>query len=287
MTATTDITTTADTATRGRDAGSVRGEPDPGRVTLGRVAAAEFIKLRTARSMVSASITTALLIVGVGAFSAVGLVVQDPPASGADPATADPLGASLTGISPATYAVATLGVLAVTSEYGTGTIKATLAAVPRRAQLVTGKAVALAATTLVTALLAVLATFFAAHAIVSRDGIALSITAAGVPRVLVGSALYLTGIVLLAAGFGWLLRSTAGALAVLFGVLAVLPVVGILLPPDVGAEIMPYLPSNAGTAVMQITPGGQLGPWAGLTVFYGYAVLTLIGATISLRRRDA
>jgi hypothetical protein len=159
--------------------------------------------------------------------------------------------------------------------------------VPRRAQLVLGKALALVAATLPVLLGAVLATLFTARAILATADMSVSLTAPGAARAVVGAALYLTGITLLGAGVGWLLRSTAGALAALFGVLVVLPVIGFLLPGDVGAAVLPYLPDNAGTAIMQLTPGGHLGPWTGLTVFTAYVVLTLTGAVITLRRRDA
>jgi ABC-2 type transport system permease protein len=159
--------------------------------------------------------------------------------------------------------------------------------VPRRAQLVLAKALALAAATLPVMLAAVLTTFLAAQAILSTGDVSVSLTAPGVARAVVGAALYLTGITVLGAGFGWLLRSTAGALAVLFGVLVVLPVIGLLLPRHVGAAVLPYLPDSAGTAIMQITPSGQLSPWTGQTVFAGYVLLTLAGAVIALQRRDA
>jgi ABC-2 type transport system permease protein len=257
-----------------------------GRVTLARIVSAELVKLRTARSTISAITTAALLVVGVGAFAAVGIVVQDPALTGPDAPTADPLGGSLTGVNPAAYAVAALGVIAVTSEYASGTIRPTLAAVPRRLQLVLGKALALAVV-LPVMLATVLATFFAGQAILSTADISLSLAAPGVARAVLGSAYYLTGITLLGAAFGWLLRSTAGALAALFGVLVVLPVIGLLLPQRLGAAVLPYLPDNAGTAIMQLTPDGRLGPWAGLTVFAGYVLLALAGAAMALQRRDA
>ncbi len=255
-----------------------------GRVTVARIARSELVKLRTARSMVSALTTAALLVVGVGAIAAVGIVAQDPALTGPDAPTADPLGGSLTGVNPAAYAVAALGVIAVTSEYASGTIKPTLAAVPRRVQLVLGKALALVAAVLPVMLAAVLGTFLAAQAIVSTADVSVSLTAPGAARAVAGAAVYLTGIALLGAAFGLLLRSTAGALAVLFGVLVVLPVIGLLLPQRVGAAVLPYLPDNAGTAVMQLTPGGQLDPWVGLAVFWGYVVIALVGGGMALRR---
>lgn len=91
----------------------------------------------------------------------------------------------------------------------------------------------------------------------------------------------------MAAGFGWLLRNTASALAALLGLLAIVPVIGFLLPPALASAILPYLPSNAGTAIMQPEPGGMLAPWAGLAVFYLYIAALLALAAASVRRRDA
>jgi ABC-2 type transport system permease protein len=80
------------------------------------------------------------------------------------------VGAALTGISLAVYVVATLGVLAVTSEYATGTIKPALAAVPRRGLLVAGKTAVLAGVTLVVTLMATLAAFLAGRRCCRRPG---------------------------------------------------------------------------------------------------------------------
>ena len=292
------MTTTADSPIATPDATAsgqqhriVSGTPRSGaigRVTVGRIVSAELIKLRTTRSMVYAMLVTVLSIVGVGVMAASGLIVAGPPVDGtAGAATVDPAGGSLTGVSLAVYVVATLSVLAVTSEYTTGTIKSTLAAVPRRTQLVIGKAIAVAAVTLTITLFSTVTAFFAAKAVLSTADISITLTAPGVLRAVVGAALYLTVVALLSAGLGWLLRSTAGALASLVGILAVLPVVGLLLPRSIGDTVMPYLPDNAGTAIMQLTPGGQLGPWTGLAVFIGYALIALSGAALLIRHRDA
>jgi hypothetical protein len=105
--------------------------------------------------------------------------------------------------------------------------------------------------------------------------------------VVVGAALYLTVVAVLGSGFGWLLRSTAGAIATLVAVLVLSPVVGLLMPARITAIVVPYLPNNAGTAIMQLAPTGQLSPWAGFAVFLGYAAVALAGAVLVVRRRDA
>lgn len=223
-----------------------------------------------------------------GVFAAIGIIVATPPPDGsADAPTMDPAGGALTGVSIAVYAVATLGVLAVTSEYATGSIKPTLAAVPRRRLLMAGKAVAVAAVAFVVTLAATLLAFFAAKAVLATAGMTVSLTAPGVLRAVVGAALYLTVVAVLGSAFGRLLRSTAGAIATLVAVLVLPPVVGLLLPATIAAIVVPYLPDNAGTAIMQLAPTGQLSPWAGFAVFLSYTAVALAGAVLVIRRRDA
>ncbi len=68
-------------------------------------------------------------------------------------------------------------------------------------------------------------------------------------------------------GFGWFLRSTAAALSAMLAVLIVIPTLGLLLPPEIGNNVLPYLPDNAGQAIMATTASsGLLSPWTGLLV---------------------
>jgi ABC-2 type transport system permease protein len=286
-TATTTSTTTSTTTETAAGAVARAASRPPGTVTTARVVHAELVKLRTVRSTVSMVAATAASLVGMGAFAAVGTVVGDaPPAGLADPTT-DPTAGSLSGVGLAVFFVAALGVLPVTGEYSSGTVRATLAAVPGRRRLVAGKTMAVAATALAVTLASTLGSFLVARAIVATDGVTASLGQPGVARAVVGAALYLTLVAVLATGLAWLLRSAAGALAAVFGVLFLLPVVGLLLPAPVAAAVLPYLPNNAGTAIMQLSDGGQLGPWTGLAVFAGYAAATLAAAVALLRRRDA
>jgi ABC-2 type transport system permease protein len=283
MTATTNPVDTRDhTAGRRAGDGEAAGSDVAG-ITPGRVLLSEWIKLRSLRSTYVILAAAALAIIGFGVFMAVGTVVADtPPAEGADP-----LGGSLYGIALAELIVAALGVLSVTGEYASGVIRTWLPAVPRRWPLLLAKAGVVATTVFVVSLGATLLAFLGAALVLAGNGRSLSVTEPGVLRALIGAALYLAAVALLGMGFGWLLRSTAGALATLLAVLYVPPVLGILLPRDLGDHVMPYVPSNAGSAVMQLTPSGLLQPWAGFAVFLGYAALTLAAGAIVLQRRDA
>jgi ABC-2 type transport system permease protein len=93
---------------------------------------------------------------------------------------------------------------------------------------------------------------------------------------------------LLGIAFGFILRNTAGAIVTLFGIMLVLPALGIVLPASVGRHILPYLPSNAGQAVMQVHPNGNmLAPWTGFALYVGYTAVAVVAAALLLRRRDA
>ena len=69
-------------------------------------------------------------------------------------ATIDAVRLSLAGLHLSQIAIGVLGVLVITSEYGTGMIRATLAAVPQRRLLLTAKAVVFAAAAVVTGIAA-------------------------------------------------------------------------------------------------------------------------------------
>ena len=253
--------------------------------TLRRAAAAEWIKLRTVRSTAYALGVAVLGLVVMAAGAAVGALVDD--SAPRDGSGVGPLGGSLAGIPLAEIAVAVLGVLAVSGEYGSGLIRVTLAAAPRRWPVVVAKAVVVAGAVFVAGLVAVAVAFVATTQVLATEDIPTSLTAPGALRALLAGPVYLAGIGALGVGIGWLMRSTAGALAVLFVVLHVLPVVGFVLPAEVAGVVVPLLPGNAGNAMLQLAPSGLLAPGAGLAVFAAYVAATLSAAALVLRHRDA
>ncbi len=93
----------------------------------------------------------------------------------------------------------------------------------------------------------------------------------------------------MARGLGTLLRKTAGAIAGLFGILFILPVIVSLLPSSMNG-MQKYLPSSAGHEI--VFGSGQsttdvLSPWTGFGVFCSCAALALAIAGTALVRRDA
>jgi hypothetical protein len=92
---------------------------------------------------------------------------------------------------------------------------------------------------------------------------------------------------LLGLGCGFIIRNTGGAIAALFGLMLVLPLLAQALPSSL-QDVSKYLPLPAGTAGMNTAPGtDQLSPWAGLGVLALYVVAALGAGLYVLRRRDA
>jgi len=108
------------------------------------------------------------------------------------------------------------------------------------------------ATTLFLTIPAVLIAFLVGQAILSSQHIQASFSDPGVARAVVGAALYLTVVGILGLGLGALVRSTAGGIAALFGLLFALPIIVHFLPKSFSTAVDKYLPSSAGQALLTV-----------------------------------
>ena len=137
---------------------------DGPRVVRG-VVAAEWTKFRSLRSVLVTVGLTVVLAVVFGALISSGQARVYPDLTAAERAVFDPTYVSLIGcFTFAQLAIGALGVLSVTSEYATGTIRPTLAAVPRRGLLLAAKAVVLGVAAFVVATVAAFAAYLEAIA---------------------------------------------------------------------------------------------------------------------------
>jgi hypothetical protein len=257
-----------------------------GRVTFPRVTRAEWVKLVSLRS---SWITFAAAVVAIIALGALVSYVTNTHWDHMNPrerAGFDPVGRSLGGVELAQLAVGVLGVLVVTGEYATGMIRSSLMAVPRRLPVLGAKLLVFCACTFVLTLVSAFAAFLLGQQLLGSHG-----TTLGAPsalRAVIGVALYLTVVGALAVGLGFAVRSTAGGIAALVGLLLVLPGVGRLLPDTWQPHVLPYLPSNAGAGVFAVQPeAGMLGVWTGFAVFCAWAAAALVLGAVVLKRRDA
>ena len=87
---------------------------------------------------------------------------------------------------------------------------------------------------------------------------------------------------------GVLVRRTAAALAVLFGILTVVPLIASMLPGRLSANLAEFLPGGAGEQAWKLLHTGPytLGPWQGLGVLAAYVAATAAAGVVLLRRRD-
>jgi hypothetical protein len=232
-------------------------------------------------------LATALLTVGFGIIATAVAVSRWSSMSAADKASFDPLAQSLLGVRFGVLAIGVLGVILITGEYATGMIRATMTAVPKRLPVLWAKTGVYALVALVITIPAAFIAFFAGQAILSGKHIQIAFSHAGVPGAVVGAAGYLTLVGLFAMGLGAILRNTAAGIAAFAGIMFVIPPLISILPSSVANSIDPYLPSNAGQAMMQIGHhANTLSPGAGLAVFAGYVVALIAAAAVLLVRRD-
>jgi hypothetical protein len=264
----------------------VRAEVAVSPVSQARVLNSEWIKFRSLRS------TAYTLLAAVGAMILLGCVVgwatnshwarRDP----GEQAHFNAIDRSLTGYHLAQLAVVVLGVLLITGEYATGMVRATFGAVPTRLPVLWAKSMLFAAVTFVVTGIAAFIAFLGGQHFLATHGTTLS--APHAVRDVLGVALYLTLIGVLAVACGFIIRSTAGGIAALFGLLLVLPGIGQVLPISWQQHTLPYLPSNAGASIFtERTDPGMLSAGGGLLVLLIWVVAALAVAAAVLKKRDA
>jgi ABC-2 type transport system permease protein len=257
---------------------------------------AEWTKLRTLASTWWLLAAAIALTVVVGAAAAA--AVQCRPL-GCTPATtgADPAKISLAGVDLGQVAVALLAVLAVGGEYGTGMIRVTLAATPRRLVMLAAKAVAVTGWALAAAAAAVPGSVLAGRLILPSRGLSaangfLPVSLGNGPdlRAALGSVLYLALIALLALGVTTAVRDSAAGIGLVLGLLYLFPIVSAVIPDHVLSRHLEQIaPMTAGLCI-QATTGLQslpLTPWQGLAVLALWALGALILGAVVLRHRDA
>ena len=261
--------------------------PPSGNVAFTGVLASEWTKLRSLRSTVWSLVAAVGMLVGFGLLFSWGVVSRWDRLGARERLTFDPTRISLGGVFLAQLAIGVLGVLIIGGEFSTGMIRSSLAAVPKRLPVLWAKAAVFAVVTFVLMLPSVLIGFFASQAILARHHILqISFGDPGIGRAVVGGAVYLVLVGVLALSIGAILRNTAGSISAFAALFFVIPPLLNILPSSWNDAISPYLPSNAGQAFLVTSNPGGLSPWPGLALFIGYTALGLAIAAVLLVRRD-
>lgn len=185
-------------------------------------------------------------------------------------------------------AVCVLGVLVMTSEYASGTIRASLLAVPARVPALAAKCGVFAVVVFVVGEITAFLAFFVGSVLI-RPRASVSLADPGVLRAVFGTGLYLALLGVMAIAVGVLVRHTAGAITGIIGFVLVLGPLAQLLPGTIGQHIHAYLPSEAGILIAspRQAPSDLLSPWQGFGVAAIWAALLISVAAYMLKRRDA
>lgn len=259
-----------------------------GGVSAGAVLGSEWTKLRTVRSTMWTLV--ALAVASIGMTTVICLGISSAIANGENVGEV-PASFLTVGMTFGQIAGLVLAIMAITSEYATGAIRSSVAAVPRRIPIVVAKAALLVVILFVVGVVVAFVGYFAGNAFFSARGIGVPLDTDGLLRALFGSGVYLAVLGLFGLGLGLLLRHTAAAITIAIAVTFVAGGLVGLIPGTIGDWISKLWPGNAGSTLIQPVPfsgnENQLGPWPGILVFAIEALVLLGVASWLFRRRDA
>jgi len=256
----------------------------PGRQRLSHVIRGEVTKLRSVRSTawtIAVTVVGALLVTSLAANHIAGRPKMSFGGGGFDSTNM-----TLTGLFVASLAIGVLGVLAISGEYGSGTIRSTLSATPRRSSFFAAKALVVGLLALVLGELLSFGCFFLGQGIIAGSAApTASIGHFEVLRAVALSGAYLALLALFALGIGLMIRHTAGAIATYVGCTLLLTIV---LQP-LGQNVVKFAPENifANSVSATVSQGNQLSATTGFVMMALYAAVTLALGALLLARRDA
>jgi ABC-2 type transport system permease protein len=264
------------------------GDAGTGGVTLPRVIHSEWTKLWSLRSTRWSLALACVFMVGLGPLAAAIEMGRWNQLSFFERATIDPVGKGVAGWNLAILAIGVLGVMTMTGEYATGSIRSTLMAVPKRLPVLWAKILVYGAVSFVLILVTALIGYLISQAIFSQHHINVPLGQGSSVRVVFGAVLFVsvTGIFCLALGA--ILRATAGAIATYVAVMFVIPPFMEIFPQSFQNAVDKWLPLNAGEGITKIgTQPNMFSPWGGFALFCGYTLVLVVVGAYLLRRRDA
>ncbi len=260
----------------------------PHRAPFTHAVRSEWIKLTSVRSTWITLLVALALGVGVGTLISYLAGNHYSSSSLSDQATWDPTAISLGAVNIAQLAIAVLGVLVITSEYSSGMIRVSLAAVPRRSRFLASKTLVYTTVALVVGEVTAFAAFLLGQVVIGSNAPHTNLGSPDVLRAVIGAGLYLAVIGLLATGIGTLLRHAAAGISAIVALLFVLPGVVQALPDSWRHPVTEFWPTQAGSQIFVLHRNAHtLAAWSGFGVLLLFTAIVLAGANYVLHRRDA
>ncbi|GGP87312.1 ABC transporter permease [Streptomyces roseolilacinus] len=249
----------------------------------------EWTKIRTVASTVWTLAGALVVTVAVGAGLSALMRAQFDNLPEFERATFDPTVISFSGMVLGQLAMVVFGVLVVGTEYGSGMIRTSLAAVPQRATFLFGKVTVAGLLALAVGLVTSFLSFFVGQALLGEHRT--SIGEENVLRAVIGGGLYMGLMAVFSMGVAAMLRSSMLSLGILVPFFFLVSQILSAVP---GAkEVARYFPDQAGSKIMQVVPNamGQdpapYGPWGGLGIMLLWVAAALAGGYVVLKKRDA
>jgi len=290
---------TATTPTRHLD----RAAPPASRLSFGGVLRSEWIKLRTLRStwwclavMVAVIVAFgALFSTSAGFFALDGATREQQQAVVAQSVTV--------GVVFGQLVAAILGALVITGEFGTGMIRSTFTAVPRRGAALVAKLIVVAVTLFVVSFIGLVVSLLVNSAILPLHDISVDFADVALWKTVLGAAVSVAAIGMMALALGAIIRNGAGAIASAVGIVFVLPIVlqlfmtandsvwlynlNEIIPPNASARLYDYVVDGRSATMLPVPEGAwALEPWTALLVLAGWVVVLFAVAFALVKRRD-
>jgi ABC-2 type transport system permease protein len=243
--------------------------------------ASEWTKFRSVRSTywsLLVAVVTPVAVSAVVAFAFTSARNQGPPP--------DPLLPGVISLEYALIAVSVMGVLAFSAEYGTGLIRVTFTAAPRRRAVLAAKAVVLGALTLAAGELVAFVSFWLVQAVLAGHRQGVSLGRPGVAGAVLSAGLLLCVCALLGLALGAIIRHTAGGIAATVAVILV-PGILALLPAPWNGRLGRFTLLQAARQVSALHPAADLlSPGWSLLVLLAWPAAALAAAAVLITRRD-
>jgi ABC-2 type transport system permease protein len=197
----------------------------------------------------------------------------------------DPTNQSMAGLAIGSLALGVLGILAMSGEYGSGTIRSSLAAMPRRGVLLGAKVLVVGLSTLVIGEILSFVSFFEGQAILSGGAPTASLGQPGVLRAVALSGVFLGLFALLGLGIGTVIRHTAGAIAVFAGITFLVPILFNSISHGIARFAPELIFANSIAAVHR--QGNAVSVTIGVVLMLAYCATAIGLGAFLLHRRDA
>ncbi|MGW6567112.1 ABC transporter permease [Streptomyces sp. NPDC054975] len=249
----------------------------------------EWTKIRTVASTVWTLASALLVTVAMGAALSALLKSTFSDLSEAEQMTFDPTFVSFSGMVLGQLAMVVFGVLVVGTEYSSGMIRTSLAAVPQRATFLFSKIAVAGALALGVGLVTSFLSFFLGQALLGEHRTTLG--ADNVLRAVVGGGLYMGLIAIFSMGVATMLRSSMLSLGILVPFFFLVSQILAAVPK--AKEVARYFPDQAGSKIMQVVPDAlntekaPYGPWGGLGIMLLWVAAALLGGYLVMKKRDA